>query len=441
MSWWNSYYSFRKPLELSSVETLAADHIVTLSLDVAAMVSAGKVLSDYSDLEVIFDDGSTATALSREVDDLGIEFNLFQELESTSVSTGEYYLYYGNSLLLDIPTRDAFVENLWPIVLESDNTLISYTRPQEHWIEGRSSTTNALATVSFSGRNVRIKSDTDNDQGIMEVRIDNEPWEEVSLYSLDTDAGAVVYERTELRNGRHTLQIRVSGRKSPSSTGVEVNIVSVDYAGMVNIAVGSEEIKAETVWNTVSSGISSNSGIVIGEQGLTGDTGPGLPAGGTVGQIIVKASTDDYDTEWADDLTPEDWHYVGAVGEPAFENGWTNLGPVIASPLPRLGFRKRAGGIDLNGFLYGASATNGIIFTLPESHQIEGTGAAVFSSPMSADFASTTVCILQTFGKLNGLAGVVCVTVPGIATGFSGPWPLGVVVSGRFDINPPESIS
>lgn len=36
-----------------------------------------------------------------------------------------------------------------------------------------------------------------------------------------------------------------------------------------------------------------------GETGATGATGPGVPAGGTTGQVLVKASGDDFDTEWA----------------------------------------------------------------------------------------------------------------------------------------------
>lgn len=39
---------------------------------------------------------------------------------------------------------------------------------------------------------------------------------------------------------------------------------------------------------------------IQGEQGIQGDPGPGLPPGGAVGQIPVKASAADYDVQWAD---------------------------------------------------------------------------------------------------------------------------------------------
>ena len=46
-----------------------------------------------------------------------------------------------------------------------------------------------------------------------------------------------------------------------------------------------------------------------GEQGLPGATGPGVPTGGTTGQILTKNSNDDYDTIWKD---------VGSGGIPTF---------------------------------------------------------------------------------------------------------------------------
>lgn len=38
----------------------------------------------------------------------------------------------------------------------------------------------------------------------------------------------------------------------------------------------------------------------VGPTGPAGTPGPGLPVGGAVGQIVVKSSTTDYETEWAD---------------------------------------------------------------------------------------------------------------------------------------------
>lgn len=40
-------------------------------------------------------------------------------------------------------------------------------------------------------------------------------------------------------------------------------------------------------------------------KGDTGDPGPGVPDGGTTGQILRKKSDDDHDTEWGDPDDPE----------------------------------------------------------------------------------------------------------------------------------------
>jgi len=38
--------------------------------------------------------------------------------------------------------------------------------------------------------------------------------------------------------------------------------------------------------------------VPIGEQGIQGDPGEGVPVGGTTGQVLAKASNTNYDTEW-----------------------------------------------------------------------------------------------------------------------------------------------
>lgn len=55
-----------------------------------------------------------------------------------------------------------------------------------------------------------------------------------------------------------------------------------------------------------------------GADGDKGDPGPGLPAGGTAGQLPVKASSTDYDVEWED--APDLTGFVPRTGSPADVN-------------------------------------------------------------------------------------------------------------------------
>lgn len=66
-------------------------------------------------------------------------------------------------------------------------------------------------------------------------------------------------------------------------------VLDVQPAGDVLVTV--EQI--EVVFEVVDSG-------PAGPAGPTGATGPGVPAGGTTGQVLAKVDADDYDTQWID---------------------------------------------------------------------------------------------------------------------------------------------
>jgi hypothetical protein len=63
---------------------------------------------------------------------------------------------------------------------------------------------------------------------------------------------------------------------------------------------------------------------ITGPQGPKGDVGEGVPAGGTVNQVLSKSSDGDYDTVWA---TPAPLSYIHS--QATLSNTWTithNLG-------------------------------------------------------------------------------------------------------------------
>lgn len=72
----------------------------------------------------------------------------------------------------------------------------------------------------------------------------------------------------------------------------------------VAVAAGFVGTRAEWLASLVGpQGIQGPTGAT-GATGATGPAGPGVAAGGTAGQVLVKASATDYDAQWSDVATP-----------------------------------------------------------------------------------------------------------------------------------------
>lgn len=84
-----------------------------------------------------------------------------------------------------------------------------------------------------------------------------------------------------------------------------------------------------------------------------------------VAQTVYVASFGDLNLILGSD--PDPWHYVGAGGEPPFQNLWVNF-DASATTYQRLRFRKAAGRVYVEGTI--KSGANGtVIFTLPAGYR------------------------------------------------------------------------
>jgi hypothetical protein len=92
--------------------------------------------------------------------------------------------------------------------------------PSPSLSDGSYSWTNSggTATFSFTGTGVDWIGRRQVLFGIAEVKVDTGAWEEVDLYSTTDAMNVVVWSKTGLGNGPHTLVIRWTGRQSPAST-------------------------------------------------------------------------------------------------------------------------------------------------------------------------------------------------------------------------------
>lgn len=250
MTWWNNKYLLRRKVIIQADSgDLVPIQDITLSLDIQQFIDMNKTLIDYQDVEVLFQpDENLATppatptyiVLSRDVEIDSITFPLVESIEKNETSSGEYWIYYGNTDLENAPTRPAFIANPWPVAVPYSDNRIAYTRPSEHWINGRSSTQNAKATFNFTGSNVRLISQYGPNQGKLNIVIDDNIIQTVDLFS-PTTITSTAYTAQGLSDDLHKVQVFVTNEKSPQSAGVEINIVRFEYAESYIVSDGGEE--------------------------------------------------------------------------------------------------------------------------------------------------------------------------------------------------------
>ncbi|MCD9020774.1 endo-alpha-N-acetylgalactosaminidase family protein [Cohnella silvisoli] len=75
------------------------------------------------------------------------------------------------------------------------------------------------ATVQFSGTDVLLATRIGIDQQIIKIRVDNQADETVDLFSPTFTNKAIVWQKSGLAPGSHTLTITTTGTKNSSSTG------------------------------------------------------------------------------------------------------------------------------------------------------------------------------------------------------------------------------
>lgn len=105
------------------------------------------------------------------------------------------------------------------------------------------------------------------------------------------------------------------------------------------------------------------------------------------------------------DGQPESWHDIGAGGEPAFANSWTNYGGAYAPA----GFYKDPGGlVHLRGAVKSGSSPSATVFTLPAgylpSHTVVQPSVASGGTLAAIEITSAGVVAASTGGSATFMA-------------------------------------
>ncbi|WP_321343229.1 hypothetical protein [uncultured Draconibacterium sp.] len=79
----------------------------------------------------------------------------------------------------------------------------------------------------FKGTAIGILVYSDNNSGIIEYSLDGQPWFELDAFSNNTEAKLKGYTLDkDLKNRKHTLQIRIIEKRNPESSGTSIKLRS-----------------------------------------------------------------------------------------------------------------------------------------------------------------------------------------------------------------------
>lgn len=238
--WWNKFYGARRNLRITATpDGLTVGHPITAFVPKNISLQ-GKVQNDFKDLEVLRLVSTVPDVwerLPRTIESLSTHYRvrfLLKDLLKDNESTDKYYIYYSNPFRntpypLGNPYKYDSSELDWPISIEYSDSLISYTRPGEHWNSGKSEISGAKATMQFYGPQVRIFMDTGPDCGQIEVQVDTRSWEKIDLYKSASAANSLVYNASQLGDGMHEIRVKVLGQKNPASSSASVRLRSIQY--------------------------------------------------------------------------------------------------------------------------------------------------------------------------------------------------------------------
>lgn len=97
-NWWNASYSYRQQITITApAAQVPVGYPVKITIDTAALQTAGKVLANRNDWRVLYFNGSSWVDLTRDYVSTTATFFATQAAIAASTSDSNYYVYYGYS--------------------------------------------------------------------------------------------------------------------------------------------------------------------------------------------------------------------------------------------------------------------------------------------------------------------------------------------------------
>lgn len=260
--WWDKSYTYRRILQIQpNTEGFEIDHPFYAVLGKDSVLQ-NKVRADGADIEVlqlVQYVPETWAVLPKKVtmgdSTILVEWANQIDIPADSIIKDLYYIYYGNSSLVNRPEDLSYEPTVWPVSVGYDSGRLTFTRPGEHWQGSLGVEGEAKATLQFYGSKVHILSNIGPDYGIAEVQVDDSDWQQVDLYAPVEATDVEVFLQTGLSLDYHTIRFRRSGFKAASATSTNINLQKIEYLRHNGVANVMEEADETLMWGSVIGGV------------------------------------------------------------------------------------------------------------------------------------------------------------------------------------------
>lgn len=122
--------------------------------------------------------------------------------------------------------------------------------PDSPAVIATSSVTNSQATFIFYGDQVQLLAQTSPVSGIAQVKLDDDPSENISFFSDETIPAVPIWSKAELSQGLHRVFVLVSGEKESPSRGTALSVAGFNFRRAIVVTDLGEETD-QLSWSSV----------------------------------------------------------------------------------------------------------------------------------------------------------------------------------------------
>ncbi|MDX9702033.1 MAG: PEP-CTERM sorting domain-containing protein [Candidatus Auribacterota bacterium] len=106
-SCWDPSYTYQAAIGISTGSAISSSYSLHINLDLDDLFAQGKVRPDFEDVRIVYFDGVSYIDLDRHIRQASSGYDIWFPIQTAKgandTSSGEYFVYYGNSSAIDAP--------------------------------------------------------------------------------------------------------------------------------------------------------------------------------------------------------------------------------------------------------------------------------------------------------------------------------------------------